>query len=372
MTWAVLALGLCRPVAWAGPHDAFMSGPWEVTVRIGLDGDILHFPIAVEDEQRPQALSQTMPVRGTSARVAFTHYVPDLTWVEACVPDPAGGCVAKLRLVGEGLDQKLWLSSGDVARQSISAPVGGVTIREVRDPQTVTALMQSDTVGVLWVGDGNRPAEIPARVGEPLALDDQGTVLTVLRYLPHYVMDRETKAVVSQSNEPVNPALRVRLVLGGHTYERWVWERFKAPPHDSESFPMAIQFANTYMGSATNRYLLVAVRDRDATVLTRQGDRLAGTKAKLGQPYAFGDSGYHFSLEEILHGVVVQNTWKNNSERRVRPALVGVLQIGDARKEVVLEFNKPCHCKTEEGTLVLIYQRRMPVREMERLRGVDS
>jgi hypothetical protein len=348
----------------AGPHDAFMGGPWEVMVRIGLEGDILHFPLAVEDESQTQVLSQVLPVRGTAVVLTFTQFVPDLVWTTACVPHPAGGCVAKLRLTGASLDQQLWLSTGDVGKRSISAPIGGVAIREVQCSTTFEALMRPQTVGVLTLGgpDSNDVQEIPAQLDHPFTLADGLSTLTVLRYEPHYVMDRQTKAVSSSSEEPVNPAVLVRLQREGHLYEEWVWERFVAPPHEARAFPLQVRFANTLLGPAPNKYLLAVVREGDAYLYTRAENRLSGVPAVLHRPYPFGQSGYAFTLQEIVHGVTIQNTWSNNSNRLVRPALVGTIQAGEARKQVVLEFNKPYHYKTEEGTLVLVY-RRAPVKK---------
>ncbi len=349
----------------AGPHDAFMGGPWEVTVRMGLEGDILHFPVAVDDESHAQTLSQVLPVRGTSVVLTFAQFVPDLVWTTACAPTPAGGCVAKLQLTGAGLDQRLWLSTADVAKQSISAPIGGVAIREVQRRTTLDALTQPQTVGVLTLSgaDSKDIQEIPAQLDRPLAVADGISTLTVLRYEPHYVMDRQTKAVTSVSEEPVNPAVFIRLQREAQVYERWVWERFVAPPHETCAFPLQVRFANTLLGPAENKYLLTVVREGDAYLYTRGENRLSGAPAVLHRSYPFGQSGYAFTLEEIVHGVTIQNTWSNNSNRLVRPALVGTLQAGETRKQVVLEFNKPYHYKTEEGTLVLIY-RRAPVNKI--------
>ncbi len=55
---------------------------------------------------------------------------------------------------------------------------------------------------------------------------------------------------------------------------------------------------------------------------------------------------------------VVKNVWKNRSDRLIRPALIGTLDSGRVKKQVVLEFNKPYHYKTESGTLVMIYRQR--------------
>jgi len=49
--------------------------------------------------------------------------------------------------------------------------------------------------------------------------------------------------------------------------------------------------------------------------------------------------------------------WHNRSDRLIRPALVATLRSDMIEREVVLEFNKPYHYKTDSGTLVLVYRR---------------
>ncbi|MEK7996131.1 MAG: hypothetical protein AAB403_20220, partial [Planctomycetota bacterium] len=161
--------------AWAGPagaHHSFLGGPWELVVKMGLEGDGLRFPLAVSDESKPQKFDVVLPVTGTPIRVKLEQYVPDLAWETVAVEDPAGDIVAKLAIKGKNMEQNIWLSPGDPARQSISSRVGGVAIRRFHNPDTAEALVRELThpkaVGILsvWPEQGGRPFECVAKVGQ--------------------------------------------------------------------------------------------------------------------------------------------------------------------------------------------------------------
>ena len=113
------------------PHHGFLGGPWEIVAKMGHEGAAMRLPLSVADESKPQSMDAVLPVMGTPITVKLERYLPDLKWETKAVEDPNGGPVAKLALRGEGLEQDLWLSARDRQRQSISAHIGGVAIREL-------------------------------------------------------------------------------------------------------------------------------------------------------------------------------------------------------------------------------------------------
>jgi len=352
--------------AWAGPHDAFLGGPWEITVRIGLDGNTLHFPIGVANENKAQALDQVLPVMGTPVKLYFEHYVPDLGWEVRCVKSPQSGHAARLRIKGEQLDQILWLQSRDKGRRIISSPIGGIEMKELAGtgpgPEFFQELTDQATVGVLspWGPQQGIPIELVVQPGESVTLPNDLGVLSVIRYMPHYSVDRASKAVIGQSDQPVNPAVKIQLKQGDELHDRWVWARFSAHPHESPDFPLRVEFSNYYLGQTDGKYLLLVGRDMQARLLFYKGGAPVLEPVKLGHSYAFNREGYSFCVEETIPDALVKNVWKNRSDRLIRPALIGTLDSGRVKKQVVLEFNKPYHYKTESGTLVLIYRQRTP------------
>jgi len=357
---------ILNTVCSAGPHDAFLGGPWEITIRIGLEGKVLHFPISVANESKAQPLHQVLPVMGTSVRINFEHYVPDLTWEVHCVKEPKSGYAARLRIQGEQLDQTLWLQSRDSTRRIISSPIGGIEMKELLseglDAEFFRQLTDKATVGVLslWAPEQEIPFEIVVQPDMVVTLPrDQGT-LSIVEYMPHYSVDRASKEAFSQSDQPINPALKIKLERKDASYERWVWDRFSTHPHESPDFPLRVVFSNYYLGKTDGKYLLIVGDAQRARLLFYKDDMPVMEPVQLGRSYAFAQAGYGFNVEETVQDAIVRNVWKNRSDRLMRPALIGSLDSGRVQKQVVLEFNKPYHFKTESGTLVLIYRQRVP------------
>ncbi len=364
ITWVAASVlgwaGLCA----AGPHDAFLSGPWEVIVRVGLDGDTLHFPIHVIDEDKAQALDQLLPVRKTPVTLSFQHYVPDLGWDVRCSDQPDGGHVAQLSLQGPDMKQAVWLDSADPKKRVVSSEIGGIEIKAWQNSRTSESLFQaivmSDAVGVLsaWDKASDVPVESVVMPGAVLALKQSQVQLTVLRYVPNYSVDKDTKAVVSVGTEPINPAILVRAEINGQPQERWVWSRFDDPPHQKIDFPVRVSFSCTQLGSQREgKYQLLTIAGCEPKMLYASQDRLVLDNVTPETRFSFANSKYGVVVNEVRCGARIKTVWYNRSNRLIRPALVATLRSHLIEQEVVLEFNKPYHYKTEIGTLVLVYRR---------------
>jgi hypothetical protein len=215
----VLCWVACGPLLAAGPHDAFLGGPWEVLIKVGLDGDVLHFPLDVADQNNPSELTQVLPVRGTPVQIRFTQYLPHLGWQTRAFPRAEGGCVARVVLKGPGLSQELWLDSRDADRRSVSSAVGGIEVKELLNGNMREAVLHDltdpEAIGVLSVfGPGETlPSEYVVHPKTAIALRSPPGTLSVLQYLPHYTVDKTTQQVANRSADALNPAVQVRLDL---------------------------------------------------------------------------------------------------------------------------------------------------------------
>ena len=252
--------------AWAlpaGPHHSFLGGPWELVVKMGLEGEGLRFPLAVADESKPQNLDALLPVMGTPIEIRLEKYVPDLKWETTAVEHHGGGIVAKLAIKGKNLEQNIWLCSGDPARESISSSIGGVAIRRLHNPSTAEKLVRElahpKAVGILsvWPEDSNSPIEYVAETAETITIPKSEYRLTVLEYIPHYSIDTMTKKVVSLSEKPINPAVKVAINDGQETIERWLWAKFPLSPHKAAELPLRIRFADFDLRGAKGSHILV-------------------------------------------------------------------------------------------------------------------
>jgi hypothetical protein len=364
---AVLINSVLMGLVWAGPagpHHSFLGGPWELVVKMGLEGDGLRFPLAVSDESKPQKFDAILPVKGTPIQVRLEQYVPDLAWQTIAVEQPGGGIVAKLSVKGKDLSQDIWLNPDDPARQSISSAVGGVTIKRLYNPGTAEALVRGLThpkaVGILtvWPEDSNQPFEYVAKKAEPITIPGTRYKLTVLEYLPHYSIDTKTKKVFNQSDKPINPAIKLAIRDGRKTSEQWLWAKFPSSPHEKTKLPLRMRFTDFNLrGDDKGAYILaVASGTKPWLLLSKNGEKRA-ENALFGQPYPFADKEYSFSIEKIMDGAIIKTEWKNNSERLLCPAIVATIEENGAAEQAVLELNKPLHHKTKSGVLVLLYRR---------------
>ncbi len=160
----------------AGSHHSFLTGPWELVVKMDLEGEGFRFPIRVSDENKPHKFSNILPVMGTPIKIRLEEYVPDLKWETTAVQHRGGGIVAKLTVKGKSLEQVIWLSSDEPGRQSISSSLGSVAIRRLYDPNTAETLVRELThpraVGILsvWPEDSNQPFEYTAKTKETITI----------------------------------------------------------------------------------------------------------------------------------------------------------------------------------------------------------
>jgi len=348
----------------AGPHHSFLGGPWELVVKMGLEGEGLRFPVTVPDESRPHKFDNTLPVMGTSISVRLEDYVPDLGWETAAVKQPGAGTVAKLIVKGKDLEQQtIWLNSADLSRQSMSSSIGGVAIRKLHDPKKAEKLIRELThdkaVGILsvWSENSGSPFECVARVAETVAVPQSKYKLTVLEYVPHYSIDTETKKVTSQSDKPINPAVKVAVSDGSSTSEQWLWAKFASSPHEQTDLPLRIRFAEFDLRNLKGRYIIVTSGGLKPRLLFAEKGKKRVENAVLGNFYPFADADYSFGIEMLIDEAIIRTDWKNNSERLLRPAIVATIEQDGAGQQTVLELNRPFHHKTKFGTLVLLYKR---------------
>lgn len=362
MSMCLLCAGSAQATPPAG-HHSFLGGPWELVVTLGMEGDPLRFPLTVADESKVQTFEDVLPVMGTPIKIRIEQYLPNLGWETTAVEHPGGGTVAKLTVKGRDLAQDLWLSSASPARQSMTSRVGSIAIVEFKNAKTADKLVRDLTdrkaVGVLsiWPPGADAPLECVARPGGSVRVPGSRFRLKIGEYVPHYSIDLQTREVVSASDKPVNPAVRITGDDGTQTLEQWVWAKFPSSPHDDAEIPLRMRFAECDLESAPGKKFLIVAPDSKRWLLYSQRGRKRAEKASLGKSYPLADTAYSLKIEEIVDGAIVKTEWKNQSETLLRPAIVAKIEQNGAGRQAVLELNKPFHQKTEFGTLVLLYRR---------------
>jgi hypothetical protein len=364
LTTASVAGAAARP---ASPHHEFLGGPWEIFVKMGLEGDAIRLPVSVTDENKPQLLNAMVPVVGTPIKIRLERYLPDVKWETTAVDDPNGGPVAKLSLRGESLLQDVWLSARDRERQSISAHIGSVAIRELPRPPDHALLQEltdPEVAGVLllWLSDPTRsgaaetdsPLMYAVKPGKTVSLAGSSWKLSVARYVPHYSIDRQTKQVTNLSDKPENPAIEILAQKDGQEYRQWLWSQFAMSPHKQQQMPFRARFLDFHVDAG--RYILAAAPGAQAHLLYLKDGKKCVEQVQTGKRYGFDDQRYSFGVEEIRSKARIETAWKNGSEMLLRPAVVATILRGDTAQQVVLELGQPCHHKTALGTLVVLFR----------------
>lgn len=339
-----------------------LNGPWELAVQMGVEKQELRYPIKVDDEDKPQKLTDIFPVLGTSIKIKLAQYLPDLKWDTAAVENPNGGIVAKLTMKGVDLEQDIWLSSTDPAKKSVSSRIGGVELKKLNDAENIEKLLREitdpDAVGILtiWPDDTGPPIEFVVSRLETIVVPQTRYKVNVLDFFPHYSIDTKTKQTVNRSDKPNNPAIKVGVSDEENTYEQWIWAKFPSYPHGEKKLPLHIQFTYFDLNLTEGRYILVAAPGAEPWLFFAREGKTQLEKAIFGQPYLFANENYSFAIEKVFDRAFIKTDWKNDSEKLQNPAIIAAIEQNDIEQEVVLELHRPVHHKTTSETIVLVYR----------------
>ncbi len=363
---ATLTSSFCYGTAQAmarGGHHSFLGGPWELVVKMGMDGEPLRLPLSVADEDKVHKFDSVLSVPGTPIKIEVEQYLPNLGWQTTAVKHPGGGTIAKLAVEGNNLERQLWLSSANPSKQSVSSPVGNIAIVSLQKAKTAEKLVReledSKTVGILtvWPEAGHAPVEVAAGPGRTVKLPASRYTLKIGEYVPHYSIDLETDKVVSVSGKPVNPALKIIADDGKQTLEQWIWAKFPTSPHKRAKIPMRMKFTECDLKGDPATQIIISAPESGRWLLYSRKGKKRIRKADLGKSYPLAVKGYSFKIEDIIEGAIIKTDWINKSETLLHPAIVATVEHGGAGRQTVLELNKPIHHKTKFGTMVLLYRR---------------
>ncbi len=158
-----------------------------------------------------------------------------------------------------------------------------------------------DRVVVLWP-EKKLKATLPVKVGMEQAFGE--FTITILKYLPDFVVDMQTREVTSRSNEPRNPAILV--AVNGPTYHnhRWLFARFPdfdMHTKDSQSTgPSPLEMVYESRGAAAPKTMPAGpIKSFKSTLELIEGESIVGQRVvEVNSPfsykgYTFYQSGYN-------------------------------------------------------------------------------
>ena len=102
--FVVLAIYGFVPSAFAmmnSSDNSSLSGPYEIVVKMGLEGDGLILPLEVSDQNKPEKLNIAFSVPETALKINLEEYIPDLVWETTAVEYEGNGIAAKLKINGK-------------------------------------------------------------------------------------------------------------------------------------------------------------------------------------------------------------------------------------------------------------------------------
>lgn len=152
-----------------------------------------------------------------------------------------------------------------------------------------------DGVLVTWP-EKNLKAALPVKIGVEQVFGE--FKITILKYLPDFVVDMQTREVTSRSNEPRNPAILV--AVNGPTYQnhRWLFARFPdfdMHTKDSQSSgPSPLQMVYESRGAATPKTMPTGpIKSFKSTLELIEGESVVGQHVvEVNSPFAY--KGYTF------------------------------------------------------------------------------
>jgi len=142
----------------------------------------------------------------------------------------------------------------------------------------------------------NLKAALPIQVGLEQAFGE--FKITILKYIPDFIVDMQTHDVTSRSNEPRNPAILV--AVNGPTYQnhRWVFAKFPEfvmhAPDSPTAGPSPLQMMYQFQGVLPGRTMPAGpIKSFKSTLELLEGGSVAGHRVvEVNSPFAF--KGYRF------------------------------------------------------------------------------
>jgi cytochrome c biogenesis protein ResB len=148
---------------------------------------------------------------------------------------------------------------------------------------------------VLWP-EKNLRAILPVKVGIDQAFDT--FKITVLKYIPDFVVDMQTHEVTSRSSEPRNPAILVAVAGPSYHNHRWLFAKFpdfSIPTPDSQSTgPSPLQMVFQTSNLMSSKTMPAGpIKSFKSTIDLVEGDSVVGHRVvEVNSPFSY--KGYTF------------------------------------------------------------------------------
>ncbi len=360
---ALLVFTPCLQAYPKGSPHAFVSGPWEIAIQVGAEQQFI-FPVKVPDENKSLKLEKSLPIMGTSVKIRLDKYLPNLEWESNVIEKADLGAVASIVFKGPNLHQQMWLDTNDPTKQSVTSSIGGIALKKIQNSETLKKLSAGLTSGsthgtlLVWREDVKVPLEYVVDISKTIIIPGTNFKLKALEYIPHYSIDTATKEVTSSSDKPVNPALKVSIDDGSEIIEQWLWSKFPSSPHAPQKLPLRIEFQDFDLNGMDGSHIVAVAKGQQPYLFSNVEGKIQTQQIKSEATYFLANKEYSFNIGKTYYSAIVENKWKNSSEKLTKPALVATIEYGDVKEQIVLEFNKLSSHSSGGNTMTLLYRRK--------------
>ncbi|MCF7957044.1 MAG: hypothetical protein K9M57_01210 [Phycisphaerae bacterium] len=351
------------------------KGPWELLVQLGEKGNPLRFPVEVSQDDKPLDLHKNIPIFGSTAKIKIQQYLPDLRWETYVEEQKNSGAAARVSITGSSLPQpfSMLLSTEDLKRKTRELQAGKIGLLKLVDPvhyqENIKLLSNTDILGMLTVRINNPTTKDKTSVQEfiispnqKITLPGNGSHITILDYVPHFTIDIKSKKVTSASDEPINPAIKVKIQEGDKSREKWIFANYpdlmmgNHPGNNAEKNTLQVNFDHFSLKKDHSTYYLIISPGQTPALLSKVEKKIKVEAIKKDEKYPL-DGDFVFTIDQTYESAALMKKWTNGSEKMNNPALIVQYTIGGAQEEVVLELGKPFHKKTDQGTMILMYRK---------------
>jgi hypothetical protein len=207
------------------------------------------------------------------------------------------------------------------------------------------------------LGEESDPLQFAIKSGFKVELPNSEYKIEVLKYYPHYGIDKKTKKVQNLSDETVNPAIEVQVQQGKKQYRQWLWSR-SSSPHMKYELPVKVKFSEFNLAVKKGYYELLVASKEKVWLIANDGEKKVIQAAEIDIIYPFANDKYGFKITQVIENSILKDEWHNESDSLNNPALVVNVQDGDQSDRLILELNSSQQTSDKVGAAVLIFRKK--------------
>ena len=213
-----------------------------------------------------------------------------------------------------------------------------------------------DSIAATW--DQTGATTWPLRLGVEQPLAGTSLTVTVVRFVPHWMMDLQTKQIVSATAERKNPAIQVQVKQGAASELRWLFARNPAFHGQTKILGTALdlRFVEADLRRPNIVRLLASTDPKDRFVQRYRDGHLVETAPAEPGRSLFSSEGFEVRLARWLESAAIENRAEDDPEQFLARLRLRSRATGQAE-----EIELPSGEVQTRGPLRFLLQREYPI-----------